>query len=93
MKQEVLKIAVIGSGFAGISSAAYLAKQGYQVDVYEKNPEIGGRARQLITENGYVFDMGPSWYWMPKYLKNFSMILVTKLKISMNYNCLTLALV
>lgn len=71
MKQEGLKIAVIGSGFAGISSAAYLAKQGYQVDVYEKNAEIGGRARQLITDNGYVFDMGPSWYWMPEVFEQF----------------------
>ncbi|MBB6499028.1 phytoene desaturase family protein [Pedobacter cryoconitis] len=71
LKQEVLKIAVIGSGFAGISSAAYLAKQGYQVDVYEKNREIGGRARQLITKNGYVFDMGPSWYWMPEVFEKF----------------------
>lgn len=71
MKQEGLKIAVIGSGFAGISSAAYLAKQGYQVDVYEKNAEIGGRARQLLTDNGYVFDMGPSWYWMPEVFEKF----------------------
>ncbi|NRF37645.1 NAD(P)/FAD-dependent oxidoreductase [Pedobacter foliorum] len=71
MKQEGLKIAVIGSGFAGISSAAYLAKQGYQVDVYEKNAEIGGRARQLVTDNGYTFDMGPSWYWMPEVFEKF----------------------
>lgn len=71
LKQDVQEIAVIGSGFAGISSAAYLAKQGYKVDVYEKNPEIGGRARQLITENGYVFDMGPSWYWMPEVFEKF----------------------
>lgn len=65
------KIAVIGSGFAGISAAAYLAKEGYQVDVYEKNADIGGRARQLHTDNGYVFDMGPSWYWMPDVFEQF----------------------
>ncbi|QNK63226.1 phytoene desaturase [Pedobacter sp. PAMC26386] len=70
-KQKKPQIAIIGSGFAGISSAAYLAKQGYQVDVYEKNSEIGGRARQLITDNGYVFDMGPSWYWMPEVFEQF----------------------
>lgn len=64
-------MAVIGSGFAGISAAAYLAKQGYSVDLYEKNAEIGGRARQLATENGYVFDMGPSWYWMPEVFEKF----------------------
>ena len=70
-KKEGLEIAVIGSGFAGISAAAYLAKQGYSVDVYEKNTDIGGRARQLTTDNGYVFDMGPSWYWMPEVFEQF----------------------
>lgn len=70
-KKERPRIAVIGAGFAGISAAAYLGKQGYQVDIYEKNAEIGGRARQLTTENGYVFDMGPSWYWMPDVFERF----------------------
>lgn len=64
-------IAVIGAGFSGISAAAYLAKQGYEVDVYEKNATVGGRARQLITDHGYVFDMGPSWYWMPDVFERF----------------------
>jgi len=68
---QMPKIAIIGAGFAGISAAAYLAKNGYQVDVYEKNTTIGGRARQLETENGYVFDMGPSWYWMPDVFEKF----------------------
>lgn len=71
LKQEELQLAVIGSGFAGISSSAYLAQQGYKVDVYEKNAEVGGRARQLVTSNGYVFDMGPSWYWMPEVFEQF----------------------
>lgn len=70
-KKEGQEIAVIGSGFAGISAAAYLAKQGYHVDVYEKNADIGGRARQLVTDKGYVFDMGPSWYWMPGVFEQF----------------------
>ena len=69
--KEKLSVAVIGSGFAGISSAAYLARQGYKVDVYEKNAQVGGRARQLTTPNGYVFDMGPSWYWMPEVFEKF----------------------
>lgn len=64
-------IAIIGSGFAGLSSAAYLAKAGYKVDVYEKNDAFGGRARQLKTDNGYLFDMGPSWYWMPEVFEKF----------------------
>ena len=70
-KKQQPQTAVIGSGFAGVSAAAYLAKQGYQVDVYEKNTETGGRARQLVTDNGYVFDMGPSWYWMPDVFEQF----------------------
>ena len=64
-------VAIIGSGFAGLSSAAYLAKAGYKVDVYEKNEGFGGRARQLKTDNGYLFDMGPSWYWMPEVFEKF----------------------
>src|SRR5690606_26210375 len=37
----------------------------------EKNDSLGGRARQLKTHNGYVFDMGPSWYWMPDVFERF----------------------
>ena len=55
---------VIGSGFGGISAAAYLAKLGYRVTVLEKNNWVGGRA-QLLSAEGFNFDMGPSWYWMP----------------------------
>lgn len=55
---------VIGSGFAGLSAATFLSKAGYDVTVLEKNEQLGGRARQL-SENGFKFDMGPSWYWMP----------------------------
>lgn len=65
------KIAVIGSGFSGLSAAAYAAKAGNEVHVFEKHGQAGGRARQFTTENGYVFDMGPSWYWMPDIIENF----------------------
>ncbi|MGF1924267.1 MAG: phytoene desaturase family protein [Bacteroidia bacterium] len=64
-------VAVIGAGFAGLSAAAYLAAAGYEVDVFEKNNEVGGRARQLRTDEGYLFDMGPSWYWMPEVFEKF----------------------
>jgi phytoene desaturase len=67
---EKSSVAVIGSGFSGLSAAAYLAKAGYGVNVYEKNAETGGRGRQLFTE-GYTFDMGPSWYWMPEVFEDF----------------------
>ncbi len=65
------KIAVIGSGISGLSAACYAAKAGYQVHVFEKNNQPGGRARQFTTNNGYTFDMGPSWYWMPDIIENF----------------------
>ncbi|MBX7154065.1 MAG: phytoene desaturase [Bacteriodetes bacterium] len=57
-------IAVIGSGFSGISAACELARQGMRVTVYEKNESAGGRA-SAFTKDGFMFDMGPSWYWMP----------------------------
>jgi phytoene desaturase len=65
------KIAVIGSGFSGLSATAYLSAAGHDVHVFEKNETAGGRARQLKTESGYVFDMGPSWYWMPNVFEEF----------------------
>ncbi|MEG0925391.1 phytoene desaturase family protein [Chryseobacterium sp.] len=65
------RIAVIGSGFSGISAAAYAAKSGNEVHVFEKNHQPGGRARQFKTDGGYVFDMGPSWYWMPDIIEGF----------------------
>ncbi|NNF02115.1 MAG: phytoene desaturase [Bacteroidia bacterium] len=65
------KTAIIGSGFAGLSAACYLAANGHSVEVYEKNELLGGRARQFKTDNGYTFDMGPSWYWMPEIFDKF----------------------
>ncbi|MDR6919862.1 oleate hydratase [Chryseobacterium sp. 2987] len=65
------RIAVIGSGFSGLSAAAYAAKSGNEVHVFEKHDQPGGRARQFRTEQGYVFDMGPSWYWMPDIIEGF----------------------
>jgi phytoene desaturase len=66
-----LNVGIIGAGFAGISSAAYLAQGGCNVDVYEMNQMPGGRARQLQSASPYVFDMGPSWYWMPDVFEKF----------------------
>ena len=65
------KVAIIGSGFSGLSAAAYAAKAGHEVHVFEKHDQPGGRARQFTTEQGFVFDMGPSWYWMPDIMDDF----------------------
>lgn len=65
------KIAIIGAGFSGLSAASYLAKAGHDVHVFERHAQAGGRARQFSTEDGFVFDMGPSWYWMPDMIEDF----------------------
>jgi phytoene desaturase len=65
-----MNISIIGSGFSSLSAACYLAKEGNNVVVYEKNDSLGGRARQF-TEKGFTFDMGPSWYWMPDVFEQF----------------------
>ena len=58
------RIVVIGSGFAGLAAATSLADAGYSVTILEKNSIPGGRARKF-EQDGFLFDMGPSWYWMP----------------------------
>lgn len=63
-------VVVIGAGFAGLSTATHLAHNGYQVTLLEKNDTPGGRARKFEAE-GFVFDMGPSWYWMPDVFDNY----------------------
>ena len=64
------KAIVIGAGFSGLSAAAYLAKNGWAVSVFEKHALPGGRARKFES-NGFTFDMGPSWYWMPEVFEAF----------------------
>jgi phytoene desaturase len=67
MKQKIL---IIGAGYGGLSAAALLSKDGYDVTVIEKNDQPGGRA-MLYETNGYKFDMGPSWYLMPDIFEKF----------------------
>jgi phytoene desaturase len=64
------KVVVIGAGFSGLASAACLADSGFDVSVFEKNLRPGGRARKFSSQ-GFVFDMGPSWYWMPDVFEKF----------------------
>ncbi|CAM1370208.1 phytoene desaturase family protein [Tenacibaculum xiamenense] len=70
MIKQKNKISIIGSGFSSISAACYMAKYGYEVTVYEKNNTVGGRARQYLNE-GFTFDIGPTWYWMPDVFEKF----------------------
>ena len=64
------KVIVIGAGLSGMAVAAIMAHKGYEVSVYEKNSVPGGRAMKL-EENGFKFDMGPSWYLMPEVFEKF----------------------
>lgn len=64
------RVAIIGSGFSALSASCYLAQYGYDVTVFEKNDTVGGRCRQLKKE-GFTFDIGPSWYWMPDVFEKF----------------------
>ena len=64
------KALVIGAGFAGLSAASFLAKKGWDVTIVEKNEMPGGRARKFEAE-GFTFDMGPSWYWMPDVFEKY----------------------
>ncbi|GLU45597.1 NAD(P)/FAD-dependent oxidoreductase [Allomuricauda sp. NBRC 101325] len=64
------KAIVIGSGFSSLSAACYLAQSGFEVEIFEKNSTVGGRARQLVKD-GFTFDIGPSWYWMPDIFDKF----------------------
>jgi phytoene desaturase len=63
-------VIVVGGGISGLSAASYLSKYGFKVKILEKNQYFGGRIRKLV-EDGFTFDMGPSWYWMPEIFENF----------------------
>lgn len=64
------KVIVIGAGFAGISAATNLAHEGFEVTILEKHDIAGGRAR-VFEAQGFTYDMGPSWYWMPDVFESY----------------------
>lgn len=63
-------VAIIGAGISGLAAAIELADKAYDLTVYEKNKTYGGRGRQ-IEKDGFLFDLGPSWYWMPDIFEKF----------------------
>ncbi|NNF81691.1 MAG: NAD(P)/FAD-dependent oxidoreductase, partial [Flavobacteriaceae bacterium] len=63
-------ISILGSGFSSLAASCYLAKMGLDVTIFEKNSDVGGRARQL-HKDGFTFDIGPTWYWMPDVFERF----------------------
>lgn len=70
MSLQKNKVVVVGGGFGGLSSACFLADKGFEVELIEKNEDVGGRA-SVLEEDGYRFDMGPSWYLMPDIFERF----------------------
>ena len=63
------KIIVVGSGFSSLSVASYLAQAGYHVAIFEKNDTPV--ASSTIQKDGFTFDIGPSWYWMPDVFESY----------------------
>ncbi len=63
-------VTVVGGGIGGLSAAAFLAADGADVRLLEKNEQLGGRASRMHRE-GFTFDMGPSWYMMPDVFERF----------------------
>jgi len=63
-----MKVGIIGSGLAGLAAACTLAARGHQVEVFEKNSWLGGKAAQLRAD-GFRFDMGPTILIQPSVLR------------------------
>ncbi len=63
-----MKVGVIGSGLGGLATACVLAARGHDVEVFEKNAWLGGKAAQL-SEQGFRFDMGPTILIQPSVLR------------------------
>ncbi|GAA1724334.1 phytoene desaturase family protein [Isoptericola hypogeus] len=70
------KAVVVGGGIAGLACAALLAREGYEVDLFEQHDRVGGRAGSW-ERDGFRFDTGPSWYLMPEVFDHFFRLLGT----------------
>ena len=58
------RVAVIGGGLGALSGAIRLARLGFSVQLFEKNPTIGGKVNEVVLED-YRFDTGASLLTMP----------------------------
>lgn len=61
---------IVGAGYGGMALANLLGKAGYKVEVYEKNQHLGGRIA-AVKRDGFLFDLGPSWYLMPEIFEQY----------------------
>ena len=62
-------VLIIGAGPGGLAAAMLLAQAGVKVDVVERLPAVGGRC-SAIREQGYRFDLGPTFFLYPRVLEN-----------------------
>jgi 1-hydroxy-2-isopentenylcarotenoid 3,4-desaturase len=69
-EDSVKHVVVVGAGFGGLGAAALLKLHGYEVTVVEKNEQCGGRAG-MLRDQGFSFDMGPSWYLQPDVFEHY----------------------
>ncbi|MFF0910008.1 phytoene desaturase family protein [Microbacterium enclense] len=70
------RIVVVGGGIAGLGTAALLAHEGHDVQLFEARDQLGGRAGSWESD-GFRFDTGPSWYLMPEVFDHFFRLLGT----------------
>ncbi len=63
------KVVIIGAGVAGLASGIKLKTLGYDVEIFEKNAQVGGRMYQ-IKDQGFTFDVGPTIVMMPELYKD-----------------------
>ncbi len=64
------RVVVIGGGISGLATAALLARGGARVTVLERHDQVGGRAGRWAVD-GFTFDTGPTWYFMPEVFAHF----------------------
>lgn len=57
------KIAIVGAGPGGLTSGMLLAARGFEVEIFEKEPVLGGRNAPLKIGD-YIFDTGPTFFMM-----------------------------
>ncbi|MFN4173733.1 MAG: phytoene desaturase family protein, partial [Parachlamydiaceae bacterium] len=53
------KVLCIGAGFGGIAAALRLRAKGFDVQLIDRLPKLGGRA-QVFEKEGFIFDGGPT---------------------------------
>lgn len=73
------RVVVVGGGISGLATAALLARGGAAVTLLERHEVLGGRASTLELD-GFRFDTGPSWYFMPEVFDHFFALLGTRVE-------------